>query len=197
VSIWWYVFAFISTAAVVLIALNLYRLLGGAVVNTNDTGQWYLIPVIFLYVFFFSVLGEEFGWRGFLLPRLQQKYNALVSSLIIGSVWGFWHLPLFLIKGDFHQSIPFWLFMVQDVALAVIMTWIYNNTRGSLLLIHIFHTASNTTVGLLPVLPADQYSSLVPLYITVAILVLVAVSIVIFYGPKKLSKKPISITELT
>ncbi|WP_321299850.1 type II CAAX endopeptidase family protein [uncultured Sphaerochaeta sp.] len=194
VSLFWYVFSLFSTLGAILLSLGIYRLTGGEVVNTNDPGQWYLIPVIFLYVLFFSVTGEEFGWRGFLLPRLQKQYSALSSSLIIGLFWGFWHLPLFLIQGDFHAHIPFLLFILQDVALAVILTWIYNNTRGSLLLVHLFHAASNATVGLLPILPMKAGDSLIPLYITVAVLVLVALAIVIIYGPKTLTRTRTKIT---
>lgn len=189
VNIFWYAFSFFSTLVVLLVSLGIHRLIGGEFVNTNDPGQWYLIPVIFLYVLFFSVAGEEFGWRGFLLPRLQKKYNALISSLIIGLVWGVWHLPLFLIKGDFHEHIPFLLFVLQDVALAVILTWIYNNTRGSLLPVHLFHAASNATVGLVPILPAKASDSLIPLYITVTLLVLVSTAIVLIYGPGTLTRK--------
>lgn len=188
VHIFWYVFSLFSTLGVILLSLGIYRLTGKEVVNPNDPGQWYLIPVIFLYVLFFSVAGEEFGWRGFLLPRLQKRYSALSASLVIGLFWGFWHLPLFLIQGDFHEHIPFLLFILQDVALAVILTWIHNNTRGSLLLVHLFHAASNATVGLLPILPMKPGDSLMPLYITVAVLVLVALAIVILYGPKTLSR---------
>ncbi len=188
VHIFWYMFSLFSTLVVILLSLGIYRLTGGEVVNTNDPAQWYLIPVIFLYVLFFSVAGEELGWRGFLLPRLQKKYNALTASLIIGLIWGFWHLPLFHIKGDFHENIPFLLFVLQDVALAIILTWLYNNTRGSLLLVHLFHAASNATVGLLPILPSMPSDSLMPLYITVTVLVLVAILIIIIYGPKTLSR---------
>ena len=188
VNIGWYAFSFASTLIVSGLALVIYKVFGGEVVNTNDPGKWYLIPVIFLYVLFFSVLGEEFGWRGFLLPRLQEKYNALTSSLIIGLVWGFWHLPLFFIAGDFHANIPFWLFLIQDIALAIIMTWIYNNTKKSLLLVHLFHAASNATVGLMPILPYAPEWNLTPLYITVALLILVSASIVIIYGPSKLTR---------
>ncbi len=189
VPVFWYVFSLFSTLGVIVLSLGMYRLIGGEVVNTNDLGQWYLIPVIFLYVLFFSVAGEEFGWRGFLLPLLQKQYSALSASLIIGLLWGFWHLPLFLIRGDFHEQIPFLLFILQDVALAIILTWIYNNTRGSLLLVHLFHAASNATVGLLPILPMKPGDSLIPLYISVAVLVLVALVIVLLYGPKTLSRQ--------
>ncbi len=80
VHIFWYIFSLFSTLGAILLSLGIYRLTGGGeVVNTNDPGQWYLIPVIFLYVLFFSVAGEEFGWRGgFLLPPRLQKKNTVL-----------------------------------------------------------------------------------------------------------------------
>jgi len=191
VSIGFYIFSLTGTAVIIFAALSIYRIFGGTVVNENDPGQWYLIPVIFLYVLFLSVLGEEFGWRGYLLPRLQRKMSALWSSIVVGLIWGFWHLPLFLIPGNFHQGIPFLLFVLQDVALAVIITWIYNSTKGSLLLVHIFHAASNATIGLMPILPTDNSPSAVPLYIAVALLVVFAAVIVMIYGPQNLSRSGI------
>ena len=92
--------------------------------------------------------GEEIGWRGYVLPRLQVKYSALVASLIVGVIWGFWHLPKYLSHWD---TITFVIFMAGITARAVLYTWLYNNTKGSLLLTTIFHASSNTGGILLPV----------------------------------------------
>jgi membrane protease YdiL (CAAX protease family) len=117
----WYLFALGGTAVFVLAALGLYRLVGSTAEFTfNDPAQWYLIIPIFFYVLFFSVLGEEIGWRGYALPRLQARFGPLLASLTIGLVWGAWHLPLFWLPGNFHQSIPLSLFLLQSVALATI-----------------------------------------------------------------------------
>lgn len=185
----WYLFSFLSTAVIVLITIAIFRVLEDKVFIFNDIRQWYLIIVAFVYVFFLSVLGEEIGWRGYALPRLQKRYSALTSSVIIGVIWGLWHLPLFFIKGNFHQSIPIILFLIQAIALSVIYTWIYNNTKGSLLIVHIFHAASNVTLGVLPVLPMDVGNDIRPLWVTVIILVIISITIVLRYGPKNLSNK--------
>ena len=92
--------------------------------------------------------GEEVGWRGYVLPRLQAKYNALVSSLIVGVIWGLWHIPKFLAPGN---TSPFGWFMIKVIADAVLYTWLYNNTKGSLLLATLFHAAGNTAGVFLPV----------------------------------------------
>jgi len=188
VGLGWYLFAFLGTAVVVLSSIWIHGRLGGAVPEFNDPGQWYLAIVVFLYVLFFSVMGEEIGWRGYALPRLQARHNALVSSLILGLVWGFWHLPLFWIKGNEHQQLSLTLFILQIVAQAIIYTWIYNNTRQSLLMAHLYHAASNATLGLLPILPADTGGDLRPLWIAVGCLWIVTVAIVVIFGPGRLSR---------
>ena len=170
----WYLFAFLGTAVVALSAIGIHVGLGGETPRFNDPAQLYLVIPVFLYVLFLSVAGEETGWRGYALPRLQERWGPFGASVVIGLVWGVWHLPLFIMAGDFHSQIPFGLFVLQDVALSVVMTWLFNATGGSLLLVHLFHAASNTTIGVLPVLPQDTGGVLRPLWIAVALLGAVA-----------------------
>jgi uncharacterized protein len=178
----WYLFAFFGTAIVAAGAIIVQIAAGGGEqLEWNDPAQLYLVFPVFLYVLFFSVAGEETGWRGYALPRLQNAVGPLKASLIIGFIWGVWHLPLFYIPGNFHQHIPFPLFVLQDIALAVVITWLYNRSGGSLLLVHLFHAASNTTLGVLPVLPMSTGGSMVPLYVSVGILVCFAM--VLGFGP--------------
>ena len=94
--------------------------------------------------------GEEMGWRGYILPRLQAKYNALVSSLIVGVIWTVWHLPKFFGTGV-NGNLSFFWFTVFTVSVAVLYTWLYNSTRGSLLLVTLFHASGNTVGVFLPV----------------------------------------------
>jgi len=175
----WYLFCLLSTALVVLTALGIYRAFGGQQLVFKDPRRLYLVLPVFLYVLLFSVLGEETGWRGFALPRLQDRMGPLPASLVLGLIWGLWHLPLFFIPGNFHQHIPPVLFILQDVALSVVFTWLYNGTGGSLLLVHLFHAASNTSLGFLPVLPMDTGGDLRPLSITFGLLALFAVGIIL------------------
>jgi len=191
----WYIFSLFGGAAVTLAAIGLHVLLGGDSPALNDPAQLYLVVPVFLYVLFFSVLGEEIGWRGYALQRLQAGWSALSASLIIGLAWGFWHLPLFWMKGNFHQEIPLGLFMLQSIALAILFTWVYNNTRGSLLIVHLVHAASNTTVGVLPLLPVDTGGDLRPLWFAVGLLWCVTLAVIIIFGPARLSRWPIAQTE--
>jgi membrane protease YdiL (CAAX protease family) len=89
-------------------------------------------------------LPEEFGWRGYVLDRLQERFGALRSSLLLGVVWAAWHLPLFLMEGTYQYlqglgSLWFWLFLIGILPLTVVFTWVYNNTRRSTLAIVLLH----------------------------------------------------------
>lgn len=191
VGVLWYVFSFVATAVVVMAAIGIHIGMGGDVPQFNDPKQLYLVLPIFAYVLFLSVLGEEIGWRGYALPRLQKRQSALAASLIIGVMWGMWHLPEFWMEDNFHQEIPLSLFLLQDVALSIVMTWLYNGTGGSLLIVHLFHAASNTTLGVLPILPMDTGGELRPLWIAVGLLWFVAIIIVLVNGPEKLSRRKV------
>lgn len=187
VNITWYLFSIFGTVVVAGLSLATYRLIWGPLVFTHTPQPWYAVFIAFPYVLFTSVLGEEIGWRGYALPGLQKRYSALGASLILGTVWACWHLPLFWMAGDFHQMLPFSLFLIQELALTVVMTWLYNNTKGSLLIAHLFHTASNVTFFVLPVLPFDVNGNLLPLGLAVGFLVLFSGVLIVYYGPEKLS----------
>jgi hypothetical protein len=180
----WYLFAFLSTALASLVAIYIAMALGMPRPRFNDPRQLYLVVPAFLYVLFTSVLGEEIGWRGFALPHLQQARGPLVASFCLGVAWGIWHLPLFWTPGNFYQGIPVWLFLMQSLGFAFLYTWLYNHTGKSLWIIHLFHAASNTTLGVLPVLPLDTGGDLRPLYLLVTILWLVVGGILVLDGPE-------------
>ena len=180
----WYAVALLSTAVLVLAALGIHRATGGAAPRFHDVAELYLVIPIFAYVLFFSVLGEETGWRGYAQPKLQKKWGALGASLAIGLVWGVWHLPLFWIPGNFHGDIPLTLFILQDIALSVVLAWLYNSTGGSLLIVHLLHAASNTTLGILPILPQDTGGDVRPLWIAVGLLCALAFAIAVKTGAK-------------
>lgn len=175
----YYLFALFSTAAFSLVSIGIYTLLDREPLVFNDIKKIYLIIVVFMYVLFTSVLGEETGWRGFALPILQNRFGPLKASVILGLIWGMWHLPLFLIQGNFHSHIPFLLFLVQEIALSIVITWLYNSTAGSLLIVHIFHSASNTTVGVLPILPYPPRNDLLPLYLICSLLILFSLFLIL------------------
>jgi membrane protease YdiL (CAAX protease family) len=93
-------------------------------------------------------LFEEPGWRGFALPRLQQRYGPLAGSLILGLLWGLWHMPMYLLpsfsteNGGLSLS-AIGVFLLGALTFTVIMTWVFNHTRGSVLLAILVHTSIN------------------------------------------------------
>ena len=132
-------------------------------------------------------LGEEIGWRGYALPRLQARRSALSASLIIGVIWALWHLPLWLTGAPGRTPSLYAAFVVSVIALSVILTWVYNSSGGSLLVVVLIHA----TVNLPMTLSIDQLGSraTVPLLLYFGLLVVAAIVVVIVAGPKHLSRK--------
>jgi hypothetical protein len=97
-------------------------------------------------------------------------------------------LLLFWIPGDFHHQLPLLWFLIQTVSITILHTWVYNTTRGSLLIIPLLHAASNTAFGVLPMLPEAASGSLRPAWLFNILLVMAAGLVVILNGPKTLAK---------
>lgn len=89
---------------------------------------------------------EEFGWRGLALPLLQQKFAPIWAGLILGVIWGFWHLPAFLLSGTPQSTWSFTPFFAGSVAVSVIVTTLFNKSHGSILLPIIFHFQLNNPI---------------------------------------------------
>jgi uncharacterized protein len=137
-----------------------------------------LVPFVFLSTFLYGgPMGEESGWRGFALPRLQQLFDPLRSSLILGVVWGVWHFPLhfqgFYDKLEvFTANLVFALFMRvgSGISLGIIFSWLYNRSHSNLLLMLVLHTATNLSTGWLLPLGAGVYVGTILLAVTLAML---------------------------
>jgi membrane protease YdiL (CAAX protease family) len=147
-----------------------------------------LLATVFTQLFS-GPASEEAGWRGFALPRLQTRYNALVSSLILGVIWTCWHLPLFFLTGQTQMSIPFPIYLLLSVTLTIYMTWLFNNTHGSLIITVLSHYAYNLTgtliTGPLSLMPAMTF------YMTAGPgLFMFVLWVIVYYKPKYLSRKP-------
>jgi uncharacterized protein len=136
-----------------------------------------------------SALGEEIGWRGYALPRVQSRRTALTASLVIGSLHGLWHLPLWL-RGDAdHRLSVYPAFLIHALALAVIYTWLYNSTKGSLLLVVLFHTATNAPLTLV-LLPLGIENWVLPFWLMAGFTAVAALIVVAVFGPTNLSRQP-------
>jgi len=135
-------------------------------------------------------ISEEFGWRGYALPILQARWNALISSIVLGVIWTVWHLPLWFLVGSSQQGTSFWMFLANLVLTSILYTWLNNNARGSILVAVVFHAIGNTVVQMFP----DPTSNLF-YWIVLGLIVILVVAI---YGPKKLvreSRKPASVCQ--
>jgi membrane protease YdiL (CAAX protease family) len=94
-------------------------------------------------------LFEEPGWRGFALPRLQPLHGPLVGTLVLGLLWALWHLPEFLVPSWAESSggsgfLDIVKFVISAIALAIVTTWVFNNTKGSVFMAILVHASSDT-----------------------------------------------------
>jgi uncharacterized protein len=98
--------------------------------------------IFFIYNLVFFGFGEEVGWRGFALPRLQNEMNALLASIVLTLFWALWHLPMFFYKEGFTTmggtGIFGWIFSLLTGS--ILLTWLYNSSKGSILICAVFHT---------------------------------------------------------
>ena len=106
---------------------------------------WYSVLPTLLFMLALGPV-EEFGWRGVGLPLIQQRFVPLWSGLIIGAVWGVWHLPSFFVGGTPHSEWAFVAFFVGVISLSVIMTALFNSSRGSLIIAVLFHFQINNPI---------------------------------------------------
>ena len=144
-----------------------------------------LLIEFFRILFLGGALGEELGWRGFALPRLQQRWTALTSSVLLGLVWGLWHIPLYFVPGTGQfellrtgTSPAFAIggFVGWTIGLSVLFTWLFNQTRGSLIVVILFHAAVNLAAFLPAALGSGGAASLLNVILTwIAAIVVVAV----------------------
>jgi membrane protease YdiL (CAAX protease family) len=99
-------------------------------------------------VLFIAIVGEELGWRGYALPRLLEKRSPLMASVILGVLWGLWHIPTFLVPGTPQYGLPMSAFVLLTVEYSILMTWVFLHTRGSVLIATLFHGAINLSQGI-------------------------------------------------
>lgn len=146
------------------------------------------IPVLIFIIQFPSLIGmfgEELGWRGFALPKLLDKFNPIVASLILSVAWIFWHAPLALFQG-WRSNMPvgellvFYVLLV--VPLTLIFTWFFQKSKGSILLVIVFHRAFNLTFnGFSSALGLNEVEGKILMDKLIIALWIIAGAIVIYY----------------
>jgi membrane protease YdiL (CAAX protease family) len=203
-KIGWWLFALLFLAVAVPLGFFMNPLFGGDTMDLSNIQPVYSIIPMLIIFFITAGLGEELGWTGFLTPRLQARYNALVTSIIRSVLWGLWHFPLFIFGFD-HPSLsqfpyPFWVsqygfwiamgafILINQLPWSIFYTWIYNNTRGSLLFVAILHGSEVWVAywGLSAAVDSNKFVN----YWGYGIVMLVAAVIVLFTnGAENLSRK--------
>lgn len=139
----WYLAAVVLIAMLVVVATGAYVIAGGQLTVPAVTA-----PALVLAFVLSLTLGgglEELGWRGYLLPRLQQRWSPVGATVIVGLGWAIWHLPLFVLPGAPNVGQPFWAFSVIVIALSFAFTWLYNMAKGSILPVILLHGLNNTS----------------------------------------------------
>jgi len=182
----WYLAA-LSPFLISFLAAGVYILIGG---GKPMPVRLMIMPLVMSLIISIitGAMGEELGWRGFLLPRIQERYNATISSIIVGVIWALWHLPLWFLPGYGWHAIPYWAYALTAISMSVIITWVLNNTDGSLVmasLIHLMMNFSLSVVGMLGLIPSPRtFWTIIPILYT-----LYALLVIWMAGPKTLTGK--------
>jgi uncharacterized protein len=184
----WYAVALFGAVVLSTITVMLYALLTGTPLILPAVSAQILLTAPLLFLVGGLLNGEEIGWRGFALPRLLAKHSALTASLILGVLWALFHLPLFFTRGDSFGSTPPLSFLIRMVGAAILFTWVFNNTRGSLLLAYLMHAASNFWPRVWPMATLTSPYAWLPDGVTILAVVL----LVMIYGPARLSRRSVS-----
>ena len=161
-------------ATLIVSATNMDTLPGSMI--PDDLGYpaivW-LIPA-FLSMMVFGGGQEEFGWRGYAQSPMQTNLGFLVGSLVLGAIWGLWHLPLWIIPGDPHAFIPFLVFVIFTMAFSVQMACLFQLSGFRLSVPWIMHGVQNTVLIVLPVYRLDNDGPQTGLFLYVALNIVVA-----------------------
>lgn len=189
VGILWYLVPILGYPLVYLVA---YSFVLGAEPFTAFFQNWQLffttyIPLV-LFGILFPSLGEEPGWRGFALPRLQLGYGPLIGSLILGILHGLWHLPAYFIPGAIlpgrFDPTAFIANTCAIIALTFTWTWIFNNAKGSVLIAMIVHGASNASGYIFNLFtPPDDPWATFKIFAVVALIIIVLTRGRLSYNP--------------
>jgi membrane protease YdiL (CAAX protease family) len=176
VGVQWYLVGFFLLAGIILGGIGLHVLFGGAMPAIPAAGApWWEIVLGFLLLIVVGALlnTEEIAWRGFVIPTLQARYGALVASLLLVIPESLLHLPYFWNRDvDFYQTVGVFWFTAFSVAAVFIYTYVFNKTKGSLLIVTIMHASQNAWSNLL------SDNTLRPFQFTVAIVWMIAIALI-------------------
>jgi uncharacterized protein len=196
----WYGVVLLGPLVFQALAVALHVALGGR--TPHPVALLGTLPVVLAlsaYYLVFVALPEEVGWRGYALPALQGRHGALPSAVVVGAAWALWHLPLFFNPSTLYSNLPFVLFVAWLIPLSILLTWVFNSTGGSVLMVALLHAGINASSELWKALPeysgrlaaADAAAATVHANLMGAIVLwAAAVVVVLVYGPRDLSRRP-------
>ncbi len=183
-----------------LIAHYLALAVGLDVAKTLFPTDTSLAPIVLAIPYFILmlVLGggqEEFGWRGYAQEPLQEKIGVIPASLVIGLIWGIWHLPLWFMAGDLHSAYSFLAFVMMTMSISIIYAWLYNSSGKKLIVVIFFHAMNNTAAPLLPFLHGVEGKPESAYWIYAAVNVLFGIIFAYFLikGSKPAQDEPLTI----
>lgn len=194
VGLRWYLISIFLASIIAYAAIGIDVILGlhpeiycciqGFIDFHSDLSLYFPAIIIILLI----SIGEEFGWRGFALPRLQARFSAITASIILGLLHGMWHYPAFLAGTGTLEGVPFFWFMMWVMPSTILMTWVYNNTRRVLVAI-LFHSGSNAAFGFVPFAPVIT-GDLSTYFIFLGLVWITTIIVIVVYGPARLIRKP-------
>ena len=185
VGLRWYAVALLLPVAISLAAAAFNVLLGAQAPSAAELGGWTGLFSTFAIVLLVPGLGgawEEPGWRGYALPRLQVGRSALFASLILWVGVAVWHLPLMII-GEVH-----WSDIVFILGFVIVFNWVFNNANGSVLILMLMHAMNNTISGSFISPMFSGADSIRDAWLYAALWCVVAIVVVVVYGPQHLSR---------
>jgi membrane protease YdiL (CAAX protease family) len=180
----WYILSILGPPLIYALSLLISNELGSTNSKIPEPSQ--ALPT-FLTSFGIHLLlnTEEIAWRGYALPRAQQRFGIVWATILIGVLWGLIHLPLFWVKGGHPAGFTFTGFFVRLLFMNVLFTAVYYGTSRSLLIVHFLHQSLNAGIEAIPAYPRAT-NSVVP--ITIGTILLSAIGFLIFF--RLLRKNP-------
>jgi membrane protease YdiL (CAAX protease family) len=176
VGVQWYFVAFFLLAIIIIGGIGLHVLFGGTLPVIPAAGASAVniaLSFVILIVAGILINTEEIAWRGFALPRLQAKYGVLVACVLLAIPEVALHLPLFFVKENpFYQTVGLAAFSAFSVAMVFIYTFVFNKSKGSLLIVTFLHASQNAWANLL----SDNTAR--PFQFTVALAWMIAIALI-------------------
>jgi len=181
----WYFPIFFLFPILFLLALGLMIFMGAPL--PDPIAPVLAAPVAFLAFFLFALF-EELGWMGYAFDPMQERWHALIASLILGVIWAAWHIPLYVFAG----LDPLWIAgqLISLIGIRILIVWIYNNTGKSVFAAILFHAVYNVCT----IMITSFYTSLGHLFTSIFIII-TAVIVVFLWGPETLAQYRLSKVE--